>query len=154
IRSMTSCLLTKNRPSDVRKRLIRPRSSSASDCRSCSVQSSIALFRVFGMGFQSQHLRGCPSAASAPGTDATGLAKLPGPLFCGAGFSMPNKMIRYSFPGKVVLVTGSSRGMGAAILEAFARAGATTVLNFFDDPAGQNRQDAEQTAERLRGLKV
>jgi 3-oxoacyl-[acyl-carrier protein] reductase len=63
-------------------------------------------------------------------------------------------MVRYSFPGKVVLVTGSSRGMGAAILEAFARAGATCVLNFFDDPDGQNRRDAQATAERLRPFQV
>src|SRR5438132_8476941 len=59
-------------------------------------------------------------------------------------------MVEYRFPGKVVLVTGSSRGMGAAILEAFARAGATCVLNYFDDPDGANRKDAEQTAERLK----
>src|SRR5437773_4010923 len=59
-------------------------------------------------------------------------------------------MVRYSFPGKVVLVTGSSRGMGAAILDAFARAGATCIVNYFNDAAGQNRRDAEQTAERLR----
>jgi 3-oxoacyl-[acyl-carrier protein] reductase len=63
-------------------------------------------------------------------------------------------VIRYSFPGKVVLVTGSSRGMGAAILEAFARAGAVCIVNYFDDPDGQNRRDAEQTAERLRQLQV
>src|SRR5437867_9337177 len=63
-------------------------------------------------------------------------------------------MVHYSFPGKVVLVTGSSRGMGAAILEAFARAGATCIINYFDDPAGQNRGDAEQTAERLRQFKT
>jgi 3-oxoacyl-[acyl-carrier protein] reductase len=62
--------------------------------------------------------------------------------------------VSYSFPGKVVLVTGSSRGMGAAILEAFARAGAACVVNYVEDPAGQNRRDAEQTAERLRQLKV
>src|SRR4051812_35684230 len=59
-------------------------------------------------------------------------------------------MVRYDFSDKVALVTGSSRGMGAAILEKFARAGATCVLNYFDDPTGQNRRDAEQTAERLR----
>ena len=61
-------------------------------------------------------------------------------------------MLTYSFPGKVVLVTGSSRGMGAAILEGFARAGAVCILNYFDDPDGQNRRDAEQTVERLRSL--
>jgi len=63
-------------------------------------------------------------------------------------------VVDYRFPGKVVLVTGSSRGMGAAILEAFARAGAACVVNYFDDPDGQNRRDAEQTAARLRQLNV
>src|SRR6266481_3884006 len=63
-------------------------------------------------------------------------------------------MVRYSFPGKVVLATGSSRGMGAAILEAFARAGATCIVNYFDDPEAQNRRDAADTAERLRQHQV
>jgi 3-oxoacyl-[acyl-carrier protein] reductase len=61
-------------------------------------------------------------------------------------------MVVYQFPNKVVLVTGSSRGMGAAILEGFARAGAVCVLNYFDDPAGENRKDALETAARLRQL--
>ncbi len=61
-------------------------------------------------------------------------------------------MIEYRFPGKVVLVTGSSRGMGAAILEAFARAGAACIVNYFEDPDHQNRRDAEATAERIRSL--
>src|SRR5579872_4661473 len=63
-------------------------------------------------------------------------------------------MIQYRFPNKVVLVTGSSRGMGAAILEAFAVAGATCVLNYVEDPDGHNRRDADQTAERLRRHQV
>jgi 3-oxoacyl-[acyl-carrier protein] reductase len=63
-------------------------------------------------------------------------------------------MVEYHFPGKVVLVTGSSRGLGAAILEAFARAGATCVLNYVADPDGHNRRDAEQTAARLRQQNV
>jgi 3-oxoacyl-[acyl-carrier protein] reductase len=65
-------------------------------------------------------------------------------------------MVNYTFPGKVVLVTGSSRGMGAAILEAFARAGATCIVNYFNDPDGVNKKDAEQTAGRIkqRGVPV
>jgi len=63
-------------------------------------------------------------------------------------------MIRYSFPNKVVLVTGSSRGIGAAILEGFARAGATCVLHYFDDPKRENRCDAEAHGAKLRGLNV
>lgn len=58
-------------------------------------------------------------------------------------------MVKYDFTGKTVLVTGSSRGMGAAILEAFVRAGAVGLLQYFDDPSGQNKKDAEALAARL-----
>src|SRR5438045_3641619 len=59
-------------------------------------------------------------------------------------------MIRYDFAGKVALVTGSSRGIGAGVLSAFARAGATCVLHFWDDPDGTNRKDADALAGQLR----
>ncbi|MFT3880001.1 MAG: hypothetical protein QM703_10120 [Gemmatales bacterium] len=58
--------------------------------------------------------------------------------------------IRYDYTGKVVLVTGSSRGIGASILEAFAHAKATCIVNYFADAEGQNAKDAATTAERLK----
>jgi 3-oxoacyl-[acyl-carrier protein] reductase len=61
-------------------------------------------------------------------------------------------MITFHFPGRVVLVTGSSRGIGAAVLSGFARAGATCVLHYWDDPSGANRADAEALAAHLRSL--
>ncbi len=61
-------------------------------------------------------------------------------------------MISYSFTGKVVLVTGSSRGIGAGVLSAFARAGATGILHYWDDPDGVNKADANALAAQLRTL--
>ena len=61
-------------------------------------------------------------------------------------------MIQYDFSGKVVLVTGSSRGIGAATLEAFARAGAECVLHYYDDPEGKNRRDAMQLAQAMDAI--
>jgi 3-oxoacyl-[acyl-carrier protein] reductase len=53
------------------------------------------------------------------------------------------------FSGKVVLVTGSSRGLGAGMIKAFGDRGARCVVNYISDSAGQNRADAESVAERL-----
>ena len=58
--------------------------------------------------------------------------------------------IRFDFAGKTVLVTGSSRGIGATILEQFAAARATCILNYFADPEGINAKDAGETAAKAR----
>lgn len=53
------------------------------------------------------------------------------------------------FSGKVVLVTGSSRGIGAEMIKAFGKRGAQCVVNYVVDPAGQNKSDAESVAKEL-----
>jgi 3-oxoacyl-[acyl-carrier protein] reductase len=54
------------------------------------------------------------------------------------------------FSGKVVLVTGSSRGLGAAMITAFGQRGAKCVVNYVADSAGQNKSDAERVAKELK----
>ena len=54
------------------------------------------------------------------------------------------------FTRKVVLVTGSSRGIGAAMIKAFGQRGASCVVNYFTDPQGQNKADAESVAQELK----
>src|SRR5436190_1604672 len=53
------------------------------------------------------------------------------------------------FSGKTALVTGSSRGIGAAILTALGRAGAKCIVNYFEDPEGRNRADAQTVAKEI-----
>lgn len=53
------------------------------------------------------------------------------------------------FSNKTVLVTGSSRGLGAALIEAFGARGAQCVVNFITDPEGTNQGDAEKVASKL-----
>src|SRR5438477_10603850 len=54
------------------------------------------------------------------------------------------------FTGKVVLVTGSSRGIGAEMTKGFGKRGATCVVNYFTDSQGQNKADAESVAKELK----
>jgi 3-oxoacyl-[acyl-carrier protein] reductase len=56
----------------------------------------------------------------------------------------------FDFTGKVVLVTGSSRGIGAEMIKAFGTRGAKCVVNYFTDPQGQNKADADAVAKELK----
>ena len=54
------------------------------------------------------------------------------------------------FTGKVVLVTGSSRGIGAEMIKAFGQRGAKCVVNYVVDPEAKNKADAENVAKELK----
>jgi 3-oxoacyl-[acyl-carrier protein] reductase len=54
------------------------------------------------------------------------------------------------FTGKTVLVTGSSRGIGAEMIKAFGARGANCVVNYVGDPEGKNQADATNVAGTLR----
>src|SRR5438270_2463205 len=54
------------------------------------------------------------------------------------------------FTEKVVLVTGSSRGIGAEMIKAFGKRGAKCVVNYFSDPEGKNKADAGAVAKELK----
>jgi 3-oxoacyl-[acyl-carrier protein] reductase len=53
------------------------------------------------------------------------------------------------FTGKVALVTGSSRGIGAELIKAFGGRGAQCVVNYVADAQGQNKADAMRVAAEL-----
>jgi 3-oxoacyl-[acyl-carrier protein] reductase len=54
------------------------------------------------------------------------------------------------FTGKVVLVTGSSRGLGAEMIKAFGARGAQCIVNYISDAEGQNKRDATNVANELK----
>lgn len=58
-------------------------------------------------------------------------------------------MIPINLSGKTALITGASQGLGAVTATVLARAGASVVINYFDDPKGMNRQRADAVAMAL-----
>jgi 3-oxoacyl-[acyl-carrier protein] reductase len=56
--------------------------------------------------------------------------------------------------GKVALVTGSSRGIGAGIVRVLADCGARCVVNYVNDPQGRNKADAESVAKSISGTAI
>ena len=57
----------------------------------------------------------------------------------------------FDLSGKLALVTGASRGIGAGIALGLAAHGARVILNYFADPAGVNRAEAEAVAAKCPG---
>jgi len=53
------------------------------------------------------------------------------------------------FTGKIVLVTGSSRGIGAEMIKAFGARAAQCVVNYIADAQGENKTDALNVAKEL-----
>src|SRR5881394_1245578 len=60
----------------------------------------------------------------------------------------------FDFAGKVALVTGSSRGIGAGLIAAFGQLGARCIVNYVADASGRNKADADQVATALAGARV
>jgi NAD(P)-dependent dehydrogenase (short-subunit alcohol dehydrogenase family) len=58
-------------------------------------------------------------------------------------------MIPIDLSGRVALVTGASQGLGAATAAMLHRAGASVVVNFWDDAPGTNRARADAVVASL-----
>lgn len=58
-------------------------------------------------------------------------------------------MISLDLTGKVAIVTGGGQGLGRASATALHKAGASVVINYFDDEAGVNRARALEAAAEL-----
>jgi 3-oxoacyl-[acyl-carrier protein] reductase len=60
-------------------------------------------------------------------------------------------MFTIDLTGRTALVTGAGQGLGRAAAETLHRAGANVVINYLEDPSGNNRAKAEQTTHALGG---
>jgi 3-oxoacyl-[acyl-carrier protein] reductase len=71
-------------------------------------------------------------------------------MHCGQRALDYTRTMPYDFTGKVALVTGSSRGIGAGIVRAINGYGARCVVNYVADTDGRNRTDADTVAASLQ----
>ena len=55
------------------------------------------------------------------------------------------------FTGKIVLVTGSSRGIGAEMIKAFGQRGAQCVVNYVAGRAGPEQGGCDESRGRTWG---
>lgn len=62
--------------------------------------------------------------------------------------------VEIDLSGKIALVTGASRGIGAEIARLLHRAGARVAISHPDSPDGQTRRDAAALAESLESLRL
>jgi 3-oxoacyl-[acyl-carrier protein] reductase len=60
----------------------------------------------------------------------------------------------FDFTGKVALVTGSSRGIGAGIITALGKRGAKCIVNYFEEGQGRNKSDAERVAAEIKDARL
>ncbi len=58
-------------------------------------------------------------------------------------------MVAIDLSGKTAIVTGASQGLGAVTATMLHQAGANVVINYFDDPAGDNRSKAQSLVDTL-----
>ena len=59
-----------------------------------------------------------------------------------------------SLTGKIAIVTGASKGIGAAIAKALVAAGAAVAVNYASDKAGADRTVADITAKGGRAVAI
>src|SRR5581483_6890323 len=81
-----------------------------------------------------------------PGAARGGASKVRRANRAGGGSAMTTRAVQYDFSGKVVVITGGSRGLGHAMALGFAAAGARLAI------ASRKLEACEATVKEIRAL--